>query len=83
VSAAPIVYTIPEAIQAAKISRTRLYQEIGAGRLKIIKSGRRTLISEWALRAWLERLESQSEVDPSTVAAATAASVEKRFGATA
>jgi excisionase family DNA binding protein len=75
----PWVLTIDEACAAAQVSRNRLYKEVHAGRLRVIKNGRRTLISAWAMRAWLESLEG-GPLDTASVAAATAASVTKRFG---
>jgi excisionase family DNA binding protein len=77
------VFTIEEALHASKVSRTRLYKEINAGRLRVIKNGRRTLISEWALRAWLEALERDARIGAPGVNAAAAASVAKRLGASA
>ncbi len=52
-----LVFTIPEAIETTKIARTKLYEEIGAGRLPIIKIGRRTLIRREALEQWLRDAE--------------------------
>ncbi len=77
------VLTIDEACKAAKVSRNRLYKEVHAGRLKVIKNGRRTLISEWAMREWLEALEAGAQLNTASVTAATAASVAKRFGVAA
>ena len=49
-------FTIPEAIQAAGIRRTAIYEEIKAGRLRAVKRGRRTLILAPDLRRWLSSL---------------------------
>ena len=75
-----LVMSIEEACRAARISRTHLFRQINAGRLPIIKMGRRTLISEWALRAFLEQLERDSQVGAPGVHKAAAASVARRFG---
>ncbi len=77
------VLTIDQACKAAQVSRNRLYKEIHAGRLRIMKNGRRTLISEWAMREWLQTLEQGAKVDSASVADATAASVSRRFGVSA
>ena len=37
-------HTIPEACHAIGIRRTKLYAEIAAGRLKMVKVGRRSLV---------------------------------------
>jgi len=73
-------YSIEEVLARAKVSRSRLYQEIGARRLRILKIGRRTLVTEWALRGWLEQLERDAAVGSPGTHAAAAASVAKRFG---
>ena len=53
----PLAYTLYEAKRAAAgISRTTLYEEIKAGRLRAVKRGRRTLILADDLRAWLASL---------------------------
>jgi excisionase family DNA binding protein len=53
----PLAYTVHEAKRvAAGISRTTLYEEIKAGRLRAVKRGRRTLILAEDLRAWLASL---------------------------
>lgn len=56
----PLAYTIPEAVKAAGISRTRLYDELKAGRLVAKKIGRRTLIPRESIEAWLDNLEDYS-----------------------
>jgi excisionase family DNA binding protein len=48
-----IVYTVAEACARAGIRRTSLYKAIGAGKLRAIKNGRRTLILADDLRRWL------------------------------
>jgi excisionase family DNA binding protein len=49
-------YTVPEVIRVTGTSRTTLYAEIAAQRLKARKLGRRTLILADDLRQWLETL---------------------------
>jgi len=50
-------FSINEAVEATGLHRSRLYEEINAGRLRIAKSGRRTLITADALRDFLKLLE--------------------------
>lgn len=46
-------YSVVEAAEAAGISRSMLYQEIMAGRLRAVKVGRRTLVLAADLQGWL------------------------------
>jgi predicted DNA-binding transcriptional regulator AlpA len=55
--ATPLAVTIPHAVQLTGIGRTRLYEEIKAGRLPVRKSGARSLILMSDLRTYLEKLE--------------------------
>ena len=50
-------YSIRDFCKAYGISRSYAYLEIQAGRLKIFKAGRRTLISREAAEAWQRALE--------------------------
>ena len=50
-------YDIQSFCKAHSISRSFVYLEIKAGRLKPCKAGRRTLISREAAEAWLQTLE--------------------------
>lgn len=47
----PLVYTVKEAIRISTIQRTRLYQLINSGELKVTRIGRRTLVRGDSLRA--------------------------------
>ena len=49
-------YSVPEAVQITGVGRSRLYQEIAAGRLRSVKVGRRTLIPANAIDEWLAAL---------------------------
>ena len=49
-----LVYTIPEACEAARSGRTALYEAIRTGTLIARKRGRRTLILAEDLRRWIE-----------------------------
>lgn len=49
-------YTIPDFCRAYGVGRSYTYEEIKAGRLRIVKAGRRTLIPAADARAWLATL---------------------------
>lgn len=55
-----LAYRVVEAAYALAISRSRLYELIGAGEIKILKDGSRTLIRRGELEAYLARLEQTS-----------------------
>lgn len=52
----PRAFSIPEFCRRYGIGRTNAYQEIAAGRLRAVKVGRRTLITQEAADAWLASL---------------------------
>jgi excisionase family DNA binding protein len=54
----PIAFSIPDACEASRIGRTRVYAAIRAGELRARKNGKRTLILADDLRRWLESLPS-------------------------
>lgn len=49
--------TIPEFVQKFSISRTQTYREIGEGRLRLTKRGRRSLIAREDALVWLNKLQ--------------------------
>lgn len=55
---AKAVLSIAEFCSAYGLGTTRAYEEIGAGRLKALKSGARTLIRVADAEAWLNALPS-------------------------
>jgi excisionase family DNA binding protein len=52
----PIAYTIDEVTKLVGIGRTKLYEDINAGRLRARKAGTRTLILAADLHSWLDQL---------------------------
>lgn len=57
-----LAYRVAEAAHAMAISRSRLYELIGSGEIKILKDGGRTLIRRSELEAYLLRLEEASRI---------------------
>jgi excisionase family DNA binding protein len=62
------LFSVPEACHALAIKPTTLYGLIGAGRLDAVKIGDRTLITENAIVAFLERLP-KAKIKPQRPAA--------------
>jgi len=56
----PRAYSIRAFCAANGISRSQVYNEIKAGRLKRVKLGRKTLITREANDDWLRLLEAES-----------------------
>jgi excisionase family DNA binding protein len=54
---APLAIGIDSACRALGIGKTKLYQEIGAGRLRAVKFGKKTLIPTDQFATWLASLE--------------------------
>jgi hypothetical protein len=61
-SPAPIAHTIENAVRVSTICRTGIFAAIANGELPAKKSGRRTLILDADLRAWLARLPAAREM---------------------
>ena len=51
-----LTYTIDQIARAGPLSRSKIYEEIAAGRLKARKAGRRTVILAQDYQAYLEAL---------------------------
>ncbi len=52
----PLAYTIDGAVKASGLCRSRIYEELRAGRIEARKAGRRTLILASSLAAFLAAL---------------------------
>lgn len=52
--------TIPEFLARYSISRTALYREVKAQRLKLLKRGRRSLIAIEDAKNWLDGLRTST-----------------------
>ena len=55
-----LAYSIRALSAASNLSRSFIYLEIKAGRLKIFKAGRRTLVSREAALEWQRKLNQKS-----------------------
>jgi excisionase family DNA binding protein len=62
---APMALTIIEACDATRTGKTKIYEEIKAGRLRAHKRGRTTLILPEDLREWVASLPA---IEPRRVA---------------
>jgi hypothetical protein len=51
-----LAYTIPELVSDSGVGRSKIYEEIAAGRLKVKKLGKRTLVLHGDAIAWLASL---------------------------
>lgn len=55
-----ILITVPEFLERYSISRTSLYKEIKAGRLRLLKRNRRSLIAHDDAQAWVDLLKQET-----------------------
>lgn len=56
------LYKIPEAMLLLSLSRSVIYEQIRAGRLRFVKQGRATLVPASAIRDYVALLEREAEV---------------------
>ena len=57
---APVLYSVVEAAEALRLSRSMIYELIRSGRLQTVKQGRRRLVPVDALAEYVSSLESVS-----------------------
>jgi excisionase family DNA binding protein len=55
------LYTVPQVVYQTSFSRSLIYNEIAAGRLKSVKLGRAIRIPAEALDAWIASLEARAD----------------------
>jgi predicted site-specific integrase-resolvase len=60
----PVAYRISEFCQTYVISRTALYREIKAGRLRLLKRGKRSLIERAEAERWFDTLRNPPALKP-------------------
>lgn len=54
-------WRVKEFMEAYGIGRTKLYSLINSGQLRVLKSGRVTLIPRSSIEAWHERSEAEGD----------------------
>jgi hypothetical protein len=59
----PISVSIADAVRMSGLGRTSIYAAIAAGKLKVRKSGRRTIVETSALRKFIEELPESGSQD--------------------
>ena len=52
----PLLNTLPVAVRRLGLGRSKVYEEIAAGNLRVVKVGRRTLIAETELQRYVRNL---------------------------
>jgi excisionase family DNA binding protein len=61
--AEPRLYRIPEAVRLLSISRSVVYEQIRAGRLRTVHQGRACLIPDSAIRDYIALLETEAQAE--------------------
>jgi excisionase family DNA binding protein len=59
---ASVLMTIPQVVQALRLSRTKVYDLINSGQLPVIRIGRSVRVRSTDLERWVESLESSQSV---------------------
>uniref|UniRef100_B0T6I6 DNA binding domain protein, excisionase family n=1 Tax=Caulobacter sp. (strain K31) TaxID=366602 RepID=B0T6I6_CAUSK len=62
-SADRLAYRVREAAQVLAISRSRFYQLVAEGEIRVLKAGARTLVRHSELVAYLDRLEENAAAE--------------------
>ncbi len=56
----PRLYKIPDAVRLLQLSRSEVFEQIRAGRLRTVKQGRATFITPAALADYIKLLEQEA-----------------------
>jgi hypothetical protein len=59
-ASAPLLYKVTDAMRVLRMSRTTLYEQIKAGRIRTVKQGRATFITAAALADYITLLEREA-----------------------
>jgi hypothetical protein len=57
------LYPIREAFALAGLRNTRGYEEVAAGRLKVVRNGRRSFVRASEIQRYIDALSAASEAD--------------------
>ncbi|GII01777.1 helix-turn-helix domain-containing protein [Planobispora takensis] len=57
----PLLYTIPEAAEALRISRTKLYELLAENKISSVHIGRSRKIPASALQTYVDRLQAEQK----------------------
>ncbi|HEV3309326.1 MAG TPA: excisionase family DNA-binding protein [Chloroflexota bacterium] len=60
----PLLLSVDEAVLELGIKRTMFFAELGAGRIRSFKVGRRRLIPRAALQEWIDDRVAEGESEP-------------------
>lgn len=52
----PRLHSIADVLQRIPVGRSKLYEEIGSGRLTVVKIGRRSFVTDSELRRYVDSL---------------------------
>ena len=66
-----VLYKIPEVMAMLRMSRHVVYEQIRAGRLRVVKQGRATFVTASAIRSYVELLEREAEEGETSTAVIT------------
>ena len=61
----PQLYRVPDAMRILSMSRSVIYEQIRAGRLRTVKQGRSTFITAAAITDYIELLEREASATSS------------------
>ena len=56
-----LAYTLPQVSELTNVCRSLLYEHIKSGTLRVTKLGKKTLITDTALREWVSGLEATTQ----------------------
>jgi excisionase family DNA binding protein len=59
----PRLYRIPDAMRLLSLSRSVIYEQIRAGRLRTVHQGRACRISDTAIRDYIALLEAEAQAE--------------------
>jgi excisionase family DNA binding protein len=57
----PLLHPVPEACRLLALGRSKFYEEVGAGRITIVKAGKKSLVPHASLEAYVEAKIAEAE----------------------